>query len=149
MASKDRTDEQRLEALTDALADSILEESDAEVIEELRLTGIDPDAEAARTKAMMLATVKAFRQRALNAARAAYSHQIEGMERKSYAIPETPAARRRLFSIFIQRPQFTQFVTAQYRDLDKLTDNDIESYLEDLAELGILEKLQRDETDGE
>lgn len=71
------------------------------------------------------------------------------MERKSYAIPETPAARRRLFSIFIQRPQFTQFVTAQYRDLDKLTDNDIESYLEDLAELGILEKLQRDETDGE
>jgi hypothetical protein len=149
MATKDMTDEQRLQALTNSLADSILEESDAEVIEELRLTGVDPDAEAARMKAMMLATVKAFRQRALNAARAGYSRQIEGMERKPYALPGSPAARRRLFSLFIQRPQFAQFVTAQYRDLDKLTDNDIKSYLEDLAELGILEQLQDDATDGE
>jgi len=149
MANKHRTDEQRLEAVTNALADSILEASDAEVIEELRLAGVDPDAEAARMKAKMLATVKAFRQQALNAARTGYNRQIEGMERKSYAIPDTPAERRRLFSLLVQRPQFTQFVTAQYRDLDKLTDNDIETYLEDLAELGILEELQRDEINGE
>jgi len=149
MVNNDKTDEQRLDALTDALADSILEESDAENIEELRLSGVNPDSEAARLKAMMLATVKAFRQRALETARAGYSRQIERMERKSYAIPETPAKRRDLFAFLAQRPQFTQFVTAQYRDLDKLTDNDIETYLEDLAELGILENLKRDETDGE
>ena len=41
-------------------------------------------------------------------------------------------------------------MTAQYRDLENLTDNDIETYLEDLAELGITsEKLNRDKTNGE
>ena len=149
MVNNDKTDEQRLDALTDALADSILQATDDENFEELRLSGVDPDAEAARLKAIMLATMKAFRQRALETARAGYSSQIEKMERKSYAIPETPAERRDLFAVIAQRPQYTQFVTAQYRDLDKLTDNDIETYLEDLAELGILEDLKRNETDGE
>jgi predicted phosphoribosyltransferase len=51
--------------------------------------------------------------------------------------------------LFTQQPQFAEFVTAQYRDLENLTDNDIETYLEDLAELGILEKLDRDKTNGE
>jgi hypothetical protein len=149
LMSNRRTDEEKLDALIDSLADSVLEASDDEIIEELRMSGGNPDAEAARLKAMMLATVKAFRQRALETARAAYSRQIEQMERKQYAIPNTPAERRKLFSLFTQQPQFAQFVTAHYRDLENLTDNDIETYLEDLAELGILEKLERDKTDGE
>jgi hypothetical protein len=147
--ANDKTDQQKLDALVDALADSVLAASDGEIIEELRMSGVNPDAEAARLRAMMLATVKAFRQRALETARAAYRRQIEQMERKPYAIPKTPAGRRKLFSFFSQRPQFAQFVTAHYRNLDNLTDNDIETYLEDLAELGILENLKRDETDGE
>jgi len=148
MANKDRTATQKLDALADALAESIADASDKEIIEELHLSGVDPDTEAARMKAMMLATVKVFRQRALASARAGYCRQIESMERKSYPIPGTPAERRQLFALVAQRPQFTQFVTAQYRDLDVLTDNDIETYLEDLAELGILEDLRRDDTNG-
>jgi hypothetical protein len=146
--ANNNTNEQKLGALADALADSVLAASDDEIVEELRMSGVNPDAEAARLKAMMLATVKAFRQRALKTARVAYSRQIEQMERTPYAIPKTPAERRKLFSLFTQRPQFAQFVTARYRDLDNITDNDIETYLEDLAELGILEKLERDGTDG-
>lgn len=147
--SHKKTDEEKLAALIDALGDSVLEASDDEIVEELRLSGIEPNAEAARQKAMMLATVKAFRQRALETARAGYSRRIEQLERKPYAIPKTAAARRKLFSLFTQQPQFAEFVTAQYRDLENLTDNDIETYLQDLAELGILQKLDRDETDGE
>lgn len=147
--SNKRNDEEKLDALIDALGDSVLEASDEEILEELRMSGVDPDAEAARLKAMMLGTVKAFRQRALEAARAAYSRQIEQMEKKPHPIPKTPTERRKLFSFLAQQPQFAEFVTAQYRNLEDLTDNDIETYLEDLAELGILEKLNRDKTDGE
>jgi len=136
--SNKKTDQEKLDAIMEALGDSVLEASDDEIIEELRLAGVDPDAEAARLKAKMLATVKAFRQRALAAAQAGYRSRLEQVDRKPYAVPKTPAARRELFSFVIQQPQYAQYVTAQYRDLENLTDNDIESYLQDLAELGIL-----------
>jgi len=74
---------------------------------------------------------------------------LSGLEQKSYTIPKTAEARRKLFSFVIQQPQYAQYVTAQYRDLENLTDNDIESYLQDLDELGILQELDRDQTDGQ
>jgi hypothetical protein len=147
MSSK-RTDEQKLNALIDALGESVLEETDEELLEDLRMKGIDVLAESARIKAMLQSTVKTFRQRALEAARAAYQRQIERMDKQQYSIPETPAERRKLFSFLTKQSPFAEFVTAQYRDLEGLTDNDIETYLEDLAELGILEKFKADESDG-
>ena len=147
--SDKKTDEQKLAALIEALGESVLEASDEEIVEELRLAGIDPDAEAARLKARMLATVRSFRQRALDAARTGYASRLERLEQKSYTIPKTAEARRKLFSFVIQQPQYAQYVTAQYRDLENLTDNDIESYLQDLDELGILQELDRDQTDGQ
>lgn len=147
--SNKKTDQEKLAAFIEALGDSVLESTDDEIIEELRLAGIDPDAEAVRLKAKMLATVSAFRQRALAAARAGYRNRLEQMQRKTYAIPKTPEARRELFSFVIRQPQYAEYVTAQYRDLENLTDSDIETYLQDLAELGILPKAGGDETDGE
>jgi Fic family protein len=143
-----RTDEEKLEALIDALGDSILEANDDEILEEIRMSGVDINAEATRLKAMMLAKVKAFRQRPLEAARVAYSRQIEQMEKKPYSIPETAEERRELFLNFTQNKSFEQYVTAQYRNLETLTDNDIETYLEDLAELGILQKHDSENDDG-
>ena len=146
--SNQKTDEAKLEALIDALGDSVLEASDDEILDELRMSGVDPETEAVRLKTMMLSTVKAFRQRALEASRAAYEHQIKQMDKKEYPIPLTAAECRKMFALFVQQPQFTEFVTAQYRDLEDLTDADIKSYLEDLAELGILDQLDCDETNG-
>jgi Fic family protein len=147
MADK-RTDQEKLDALIEALSDSVLEESDDEILEEMRMEGVDMHKESARMKAMMLATVKACRQRALNAARESYKRQIDHMENKRYTIPKTATERRKLFTLFTQKPQFAQFVTAQYRNLEDVTDNDIETYLEDLADLGILEELDPDKTNG-
>lgn len=143
-----RTNEEKLDALIEALGDSILEASDEEILEELRLSGIDMNAEAARLKAMLMRTVTAFRKRPLEVARAAYNLQLEHLEKKPYRIPETTTERRKLFSLFTQRPQFAEFVTAQYRNIKELTDNDIESYLEDLADLGILDQFSDDKKDG-
>lgn len=147
MADK-KTVSEKLDALIDALGNSVLEESDDEILEEMRAEGVDMRVESARMKAMMLATVKTFRQRALDSARAAYKSQIEQMESKRYSIPKTAPKRRKLFALFTQQPQFAEFVTAHYRNLEDVTDNDIETYLEDLAELGILEKLDPNKTNG-
>jgi hypothetical protein len=143
-----KTDEQKLDALIDAVGDSILEESDDEILEEMRTQGVDIHSESARLKEIMLGTVKAFRQRALVAARAAYDRQIENTATKQYFIPKTAPERRRLFAFITQQPQFAEFVTAQYRNLEDITDTDIETYLEDLAELDILQKLPPEDTNG-
>jgi len=44
--ANNRTDKEKLDALIDALGDSVLEASDEDLLEELRMNGVDPDAEA-------------------------------------------------------------------------------------------------------
>ena len=122
-------------------------ESDEEILEDLRQEGIDPEAEAARLRTMMLDTVKAFQQRRLIVAREGYRRRVEQLEKRKYPIPESAQERRSLFSFVLQQPQCARLVTAQYRELKDLTDDDIKTYLEDLAELGILNELNQ--TDGE
>jgi predicted phosphoribosyltransferase len=54
-----------------------------------------------------------------------------------------------LFSfVLTQQPQYAELFTAQHREFTQLTDDDIESYLEDLNELGILQQLKRGAEDG-
>ena len=146
MANK-KTESERLDAMFDALGESICNESDEEILEDLRQEGIDPEAEAARLRTMMLDTVKAFQQRRLIVAREGYRRRVEQLEKRKYPIPESAQERRSLFSFVLQQPQCARLVTAQYRELKDLTDDDIKTYLEDLAELGILDELNQ--TDGE
>ena len=146
MADK-KTESERMEAMIDALGVSICNETDEEILEDLRQKDIDPEAEAARLRTMMLETVKAFQQRRLIAAREGYRRHVEQLEKRKYAIPASAQERRSLFSFVLQQPRYASLVTAQYRELKDLTDDDIETYLEDLAELGILDEL--DKSDGE
>jgi hypothetical protein len=145
--SNKRTDTENLHALCDALSDSVVRASDEEVIEESRLVGRDPTGEARRLKALMLASVKTYQQRALRDARKAYDAGKQRSFQRS-SIPETPTERRDLFSfVLAKQPQYSELLTAQHRQLTDLTDEDIETYLEDLDELGILEKLKPDTDD--
>ena len=142
-----KTNSERLEAMFDALAESICNESDGELLEDLRQEGVDPEAEANRLKDMMLDTLKAFQQRGLVSAQEGYRRRVEQLEKKKYPIPESRQAQRSLLSFVLQQPQYAGLVTAQYRDLKDLSDEDIETCLEDLAELGILDEM--DKTDDE
>ena len=145
--AKRKTNSERLEAMFDALAESICNESDDELLEDLRQEGVDPEAEANRLKDMMLDTLKTFQQRGLVSAQEGYRRRVEQLEKKRYPIPESRQAQRSLFSFVLQQPQYACLVTAQYRDLKDLSDEDIETCLEDLAELGILDEM--DKTDDE
>ena len=146
MANK-KTESERLEVMFDALGESICNESDEEILDDIKQEGIDPEAEAARLRTMMLDTVKAFQQRRLIAAREGYRHRVEQLEKRKYPIPESAQERRSLFSFVLQQPQYASLVTAQYRELQDQTDDDIKTYLEDLAELGVLDELNQ--ADGE
>ena len=146
MANK-KTDSERLEAMFNALAESICNASDDELLEDLRQEGVDPEAEANRLKEMMLDTLKAFQQRGLVSAQEGYRRRVEQLEGGKYPIPESRQERRSLFSLILQQPQYAGLVTAQYRDFKDLSDEDIETCLEDLAELGILDEM--DKTDDE
>ncbi len=146
MANK-KTNSESLEAMFDALAESICNESDDELLEDLRQEGVDPEAEANRLKDMMLDTLKAFQQRGLVSAQEGYRRRVEQLEKKKYPIPENRQAQRSLFSFVLQQPQYAGLVTAQYRNLKDLSDEDLETCLEDLAELGILDEM--DKTDDE
>jgi hypothetical protein len=147
--SSNRTDAEQLQAIFDSTTDSLTEASDQDILDEARLQGLDPDAEATRVKALMLETVRAFQQRALREARKAYDAQ-SAQTAKQHSIPNTPSERRELFSFVLTRqPQYAELFTAQHREFTDLTDSDIETYLEDLAELGVLNKLRPDTGDDE
>ena len=88
MANK-KTNSERLEAMFDALAESICNESDDELLEDLRQEGVDPEAEANRLKDMMLDTLKAFQQRGLVSAQEGYRRRVEQLEKKSIPFRKT------------------------------------------------------------
>jgi hypothetical protein len=148
--SNKRTEAERLDAISDALGESILAATDQEILEEARLKGRDPNVEAGRLKALMLSAVKAYQQRALREARLGYDAQAHRVASKASAIPCEPAKRRELFSFVLARqPRYSELFTAQHREFTDLTDTDIESYLEDLDELGVLDKLKQHSNDGD
>lgn len=141
--SNKRTYKDQLDALADALSQSILDETNEETLQEAQLAGVDPDAEAARLKALMLGAVKKFQQRKLHEARAGYAADLARIQRRVYAkIPPTPEERLDLFTLVVARqPQYAEMYTTQHRELKDLTDEDIQSYLEDLEALGVLDEL--------
>ena len=146
MANK-KTQSEKLEAMFDALGESVCNEGADAILEDLRQESVHPEAEATRLKTIMLDTLKAFQQRGLVAAREGYRLRVEQLEKNKYPIPESQEERRSLFSFVLQQPQYAGLITAQYRDLKDLSDEDIETYLEDLAELGILDELGKTDDD--
>jgi len=119
----------------DGLAESIAEAPEEQLLEELQQEGIDPAANASATRALLLGAVVKHEQRLLNEAR----ERIRSRRQETTVLTGTaPEARRTLLQrLFTSQPQFAEMVTAHYRDLSQLTDGDVESCLEDLAELGV------------
>lgn len=140
---------EQMDALADALSQSIIEESDSETLMGAKMVGVDPEAEAEQLKSVMLAAVKTFRQKLLRAVRSRYQADLQRIQQRSYTkIPETPEGRLELFSLVVAyQPQYAAMYTTQHRDLKDLTDEDIQSYLEDLEELGVLDELTQNNKD--
>lgn len=127
------------EALYDALSDSVLSLTDEELLEEIRSDGEDPDAVAERTHALMMRTLKDFRQRALVRAKADRSREIEKMNSFRQLLPNDPPERRDMLAGILKRqPAAGGVLTAQWRNLGELTDEDVETMLLELINLGFI-----------
>ena len=143
MSKQPETHEKELRAIMYALAESIAQASDEEILDEVREEGDNPEIAAEHLRSRLRDTAKAYQQQKLRAAEQQYDARIAGMRHKEYALPTTPEARRTLLAVVLaQRPEMRMaLVTAQYRDFTNLTDADVESQLKQLKELGVLDNL--------
>jgi len=142
MSAKKHWTREDAERVLDHLADSIETGAAAEIAADLKDSGHDLNDVASRMKAAALAGVKEYRQQRLHHARQRYQESSLKIERRTRRIGGSREERRqRFFSVIEAKPELKSALTMQHRDLNELTDTDIDSALEELEILGALEDL--------
>jgi GrpB-like predicted nucleotidyltransferase (UPF0157 family) len=139
MSADKRWTREEAKRVFDHLADSIETGSASEIAAELKESGHDVNDIVAKMKAAALAGVKGFRQQRLHRARKRYEESSSKIERNSKAVGGSrEERRRRFFRVLDEKPELRARYTMQHRDLNALTDTDIDSALEELEILGAL-----------
>lgn len=135
-----RNYDDELASIMNALAESAIGMTDEEIFEEVRADGLSPDVEAAAIKQLFKNTAKSFRQRRLLEAQRQYEENVRAEFEQVALFPTTTEERRALLaSVFSHRPEIgAALLTAQHRDFKELSDEDVESYLRQLHQLGAL-----------
>ena len=140
MSSKPRDYRRELEGILDGLAESIEAATPEEIVADAQAAGENPDAIANTVRKTLLDAVKIFEQRKLEAARQAYRMHATSGEPRRFCLPDTTHQRRQLLSsVFQNKPRLGEVLTIQHRSFDDLSDEDVQSALEELAELGLLD----------
>jgi len=144
MADKSRDYEAELRVIMDALSEHVAEASDDEVITEMREAGEDPATVAERVRDILSRAVTAFEQQRLREAENAYERRVRAIRERRYQVPETPERRRELLTLVMTRkPQLgAALVTLQNREFKNLTDADIQSCLQQLGAIGVLDEFE-------
>lgn len=142
MSARKHWTREEAERVLDHLADSIETGDAAEIAADLKDSGHDLNDVASRMKAASLAGVKGYRQQRLHHARQRYQESFLKIERRPRHFGGSREERRqRFFSVIAARPELKSALTMQHRDLNELTDTDIDSALDELEILGALEGL--------
>jgi len=143
MVNKKSYDEQ-LSTIMNQLADSVLDMSDEQVLAEEREKGIDPLKEAESIRHVLRRSSKMHRMQNLQEAEREYEERVTRLKKSQYELPDSSTKRRQLLAaVFAARPDMQSvMLTAQHRDFDQLTEMDIESFLRQLADLGILDSFK-------
>jgi hypothetical protein len=127
---------EELHVLMSFLAESVAGMSDDQIKEEF---AGDPEP---RAKEIFRAAIKDCKMKSLRTARAQYESASLEMSVRSYNIPQKTSEQRALLASLFSRKPDLRSMTAQHRDLKDLTDSDVESFLKQLAELGLLDSLE-------
>lgn len=140
---KPQSYEKELQAIMYALAESVAEASDEDILTETQEEGENPEVAAERVRNVLLGAVKDFRQRRLVEAQRQYELHIATMEKKNYILPTSTGERRKLLDLVLSRQPVMRsaLLTSQYRDFKDLTDDDVGSYLRQLQELGAFDDI--------
>jgi hypothetical protein len=131
-------------AIMNALAESVAEASDDDVLNEAHEMGEDPRTTAARVRDVLKQGAKDYAQRRLREAEKAHKESVESIRGRQHNLPKTPESRRRFFArIMTRKPELQGLlVTFQNRELRNFTDPDIQSCLEHLGALGVLSEFE-------
>lgn len=131
-----------LREILNALADAVADASDRDILADAQEEGLNPEAEADKMKALLRRSVDKFRKRKLEQARLDYERASSALFTKTYKLPDTPRQKRDLLTnLLISQPQMQGMLTVQFRELNQLSDEDVENSLKKLAELGVLDDL--------
>ncbi len=148
MSSDDQA-RRRIDGIFDGLADSIADDTPEELLDEAREAGQNLRAIADEIKNVLHAALKKFEQRKLEAAREACRLRSQCGPNEGKAIGSTADERKRQLSAILEsNPEIGAVLTAQHREFETLTDEDVTSTLEDLAELGFLNDVPRTSDEG-
>ena len=140
MSSKNRHDRE-LESLLDAIDLSVIAASDSEILEDARIAGVDPVANAQALRARFLAAARNFQKRKLVEARKVYTENVQKLTQVSVSLPVTAHEQRVLLQLVIaQNAQQGLALTAKYRDFESIPDSDLPDLLQELAALDLLPK---------
>ena len=135
--------DEALRAFYDEISESILQADDTQLEEEAQESGTSIDADAERMRQLLARTFKSFRQRALVAAREKHEERTAKIAAQECQLPASPAERRALLdAVIAQHQQAGRMLIAQHREFTELTDDDVESWLQQFGALGLLEKTQ-------
>jgi len=137
-----------LERVLDRIAESIFSATDEEILEDARAAGEDPESVAREQKALVLSVIQKHRKTVLAVARQKYEQQASRIRERSCNLPETEEGRLELLVAALQfRPGLENALTVQHREFKSLSDQDVESYLRQFEELGVLAALKRSKSD--
>lgn len=123
-----------------ALADSIESATDSEVIEEIKQSGQNLEVIAQDVRKVLLDSLKTFRKRRLIEAKERHKMNVLKIETGTFELPATSQERRELlFTVLNDNPYMAKgLLTAHFRDFKDLSDDDVESMLRQLQQLGAL-----------
>lgn len=139
------SDETKMSALFEALADNVDALSDEEVLAECLEDGYSPADVATRTRSVLQNAVKAFKQRPLLEARRERERSIERMKAARHQLPTDPQLRRDLLAAMMAQPQAQGMLTAHGREFTKLTDEDVKEAILELMHLGVVLSREKSE----
>lgn len=131
----------RLAVAMDALAEQVESMSDQEVLDDAAAEGIDVKAEGDRVRGLLLGAVVSAKKDRLASAMHAHKRSVAALARRAVRIPSDPSDRRALLMRSLERrPQMKEaVVTLQHRDFASFSDADVESVLNQLDALGLLD----------
>ena len=132
------SDEKKMRAFFEALADNVENLSDEEVLAEVREEGRSPEEIAKQMRSLIQNTVKAFKQRPLLEAQRERERSLERMKAAKHRLPAEPRVRREWLAAMMARPEAQGMLTAHGRDFTELTDEDVEQSILELMHLGML-----------
>ena len=128
-----------LRALYEEIAESVAEAPDAEIVEECKAEGESGEQVADHMRNVLRSAWKGFQQKPLREAREKYQRTTSELKATSIRLPATAADRRQLFTgVLARRPEVGKTIHMQFRDFDQMSDEDVETCLQQFAQLGLL-----------